>query len=294
MKTITKIKINKQKSVDIMRENVYNMIKETTKKHKYTKTRVVKMFAEERQLEIVSIIEKKGSIKVNELSNYFDVSEATVRRDLQEMEKRKLLKRTHGGALKTDITNFEPSFVQKKDEKRDEKTLIGKCAADMIKDGDTIMLDSGTTTLEIARNITAENITVVTNSIDIAAELSERKNIELILTGGNLRTNTRAMVGRICEEMISNFRVSKAFIGANGISLEQGVTTPNYEEAQCKRSMIKSALKPIIVADSSKFENVCFSLICPIKIVYSIITGGEIPDENVDSYRRLGIKVIRA
>ncbi|MDD3224074.1 MAG: DeoR/GlpR family DNA-binding transcription regulator [Clostridium sp.] len=251
------------------------------------------MFAEERQLEIVSIIQKKGSIKVNELSNYFNVSEATVRRDLQEMESRKLLKRTHGGALKTDITNFEPSFLQKKDERRNEKESIGKSAAAMIKNGDTIMLDSGTTTLEIAKNITVENITVLTNSIDIAAELIERKNIELILTGGNFRVNTRAMVGSICEATIKNFRVDKAFIGANGISLEQGVTTPNYEEAQCKRAMIKSSLKPIIVADSSKFENVCFSLICPIKSIYSIITGGDISDENLDPYRRMGIKIMR-
>jgi DeoR family fructose operon transcriptional repressor len=249
------------------------------------------MFAEERQMEISLILEKTGSVKVNELSDHFKVSEATVRRDLQEMESKKLLKRTHGGAVKSQITNFEPTFMEKREEKNKEKLLIANHAAKLIKNGDTIILDSGTTTLEIARNITAENITVITNSIDIAVELSDKSNIELILTGGSLRINTRAMVGHICEEMLKNFRVDKAFIGANGISLTEGITTPNLVEAQSKKAMINSASKPIIVADSSKFENVCFSVICPISEVYSIITSGDISKEIIDAYSYQGVQI---
>ncbi|MDP4143627.1 MAG: DeoR/GlpR family DNA-binding transcription regulator [Bacillota bacterium] len=250
------------------------------------------MFAEERQEKISLLINEEGSIKVNELSSIFNVSEATIRRDLQEMEEKKLLKRTHGGAVKIGITNFEPSFFDKKDEKNIEKQSIGRYAAELINDGDTIILDSGTTTLEIAKNITAKNITVVTNSIDIAAEISNRDGVELIVAGGTLRFNTRSMVGHLCEGVFKNFRVDKAFIGANGISINQGITTPNFTEAQAKKAMMNSANKIIIVADSSKFENVCLSVICKVSSITSIITSGELPEETIKEYEELGIEIM--
>lgn len=250
------------------------------------------MFAEERQKNITLILNNNGSIKVNELSEYFNVSEATIRRDLQEMEEKRLLKRTHGGAVRVDITNFEPSFLDKKDERQDEKLAIAKAAASMIKDGDTIILDSGTTTLQIAKNITARNVTVITNSIDIAEELSNNKDLEIIVTGGTLRFKTRAMVGHICEKTFSYFRVDKAFIGANGISSVEGITTPNFTEAQTKKAMINAANKVIVVADSSKIQNVCLSVICPISDVTSIITSGSMPQEIEGEFRDKGIDVI--
>lgn len=249
------------------------------------------MFAEERQGKIAEALEMNGSIRVNELSEYFNVSEATIRRDLQDMEEKRLLKRTHGGAVKFDITNFEPSFLDKKTEKNNEKLAIGKMAASMIKDGDTIILDSGTTTLEIAKNIKAENLTVITNSIDIAAELINKEKIEIIVTGGILRNSTRAMVGHICENTYNNFRVDKAFIGANGISIEEGITTPNFTEAQAKKVMIECANKVIVTADNSKFDKVCFSLICPIDKVTSIVTSGEITQEVMDKFKSIGIDI---
>lgn len=250
------------------------------------------MFAEERQKNISLILNNNGSIKVNELSEYFNVSEATIRRDLQEMEEKRLLKRTHGGAVRIDITNFEPSFLDKKDERQDEKLAIAKAAASMIKDGDTIILDSGTTTLQIAKNITARNVTVITNSIDIAEELSNNKDLEIVVTGGTLRFKTRAMVGHICEKTFSYFRVDKAFIGANGISSVEGITTPNFTEAQTKKAMISAANKVIVVADSSKIQNVCLSVICPISGVTSIITSGDIPQEIESEFKDKGIDVI--
>ena len=254
------------------------------------------MFAEERQREIKVILDKEGSIKVNEISNYFNVSEATIRRDLQEMEEKRVLKRTHGGAVKIDITNFEPSFIDKKDEKQSEKLAIGKYAANMIKNGDTIILDSGTTTLEIAKNINAENVTVITNSIDIVSELSNKKDkkIELIVAGGILRFNTRAMVGSLCEGIFKNFRVDKAFIGANGITSIEGITTPNFTEAQTKKAMMSSANKVIIVADSSKFQKVCFSMICKAQEITSIITSGDLPNEVIRDFNDIGVEIVIA
>lgn len=249
------------------------------------------MFAEERQNKIVVILEENGSVRVTELSEYFKVSEATIRRDLQEMEEKKLLKRTHGGAVKFDITNFEPSFLDKKNKKNKEKIDIGKLAAGMVKDGDTIILDSGTTTLEIARYINAQNITVITNSVDIAVELMNKEKVDLIIAGGIIRNSTRAMVGHICENTYKNFRVDKAFIGANGISINQGITTPNFIEAQAKKAMINCANKVIVTADDSKFGNVCFSLICPIEKVTSIVTSGDVAEETIDNFKSIGIDI---
>lgn len=250
------------------------------------------MFAEERQEKIAEALKAKSSIKVNELSNIFNVSESTIRRDLQDMEEQGLLTRTHGGAVSIKKTNFEPTFKEKEDEKQDEKVLIGTIAASMVEDEDTIILDSGTTTLEIARHLKAKNITVITNSIDIASELSSRNDIELIVTGGTLRVTTRAMVGNITESILKNFRVDKAFIGSNGISVEEGITTPNFPEAQTKKAMMNVANKVMIVADSSKFNQVSFSVICPIRAVTAIITSSDLETDIIKDFEEAGVKII--
>jgi DeoR family fructose operon transcriptional repressor len=250
------------------------------------------MFAEERHDKIMNMLNEDGHVKVTDISKFLNVSEATIRRDLQDMEEKKLLKRTHGGAIKLDITNFEPTFLDKKNKKHDEKVAIAKYAAKLINDDDTIILDSGTTTLEIAKKITAKNITVITNSIDIAAELSNKENLQLIVTGGSLRFSTRAMVGNTTVNVFKEFKVNKAFIGANGVSLEDGITTPNYIEAQTKRAMMKASNKVIVVADSSKFQDICFSVICQAAEVDSIITSGDISEEVVDKYKKEGVKIV--
>lgn len=251
------------------------------------------MFAQERQQIIIEILNEKSSIKVNEISSLLNVSESTIRRDLQEMEEKNLLTRTHGGAVGLDNkTNYEPSFEDKQDERIDQKIRIAEVASNLIQDGDTIIIDSGTTTLEIAKRIRAKDVTLITNSIDIASELSKNKDIEVIVTGGALRVSTRAMVGSITESVLRNFRVDKAFLGANGISIEEGITTPNLVEAQTKKVMMNHAKKVIIVADSSKFENVSFSVICPVKAVSMIITSEDISREVVKEYEQVGVDVI--
>ena len=251
------------------------------------------MFTEERQQRILVILKEMSSIRVSELAEKFDVSESTIRRDLQDMQEKGMLTRTHGGAVGTDRTSFEPSFKEKEAEKHDEKSNIGIIASQMVEDGDTIILDAGTTTLEIAKHLTEKNITVITNSIDVANEFSNRENVELIVTGGSLRLNTRAMVGHVAEDMLKNFRVDKAFIGTNGISIEEGITTPNFMEAQTKRAMISVANKVIVVADSSKFNKVCFSVICPIRSVSTILSSDDIEMSIVKEYRDSGVEILK-
>ena len=250
------------------------------------------MFSMERQQRIEELIKQETSVQVNELATLFNVSESTIRRDLQEMETNGLLIRTHGGAMEVSRLNYEMSFREKEIENIDDKQRIGEIAAAMIQDGDTIILDSGTTTLEIAKRITAKSVTVITNSIDIALEISNKENIELIVAGGSLRHTTRAMVGPLTENVFQNFRVDKAFIGANGISIMDGFTTPSLLEAQIKKTIINVSKKAIIVGDRSKFNKVCFSIIGEIKDVSTIITSNSLEKEVQIKFKELGVDII--
>lgn len=250
------------------------------------------MFSIERQHLIKELVMQNNSVQVNELAIEFNVSESTIRRDLKEMELKGLVSRTHGGAMTVSRMNYEMSFREKEIENSDEKRRIGEIGAALIQDGESIILDSGTTTLEIAKRIIAKNITVITNSIDIALEVSDKENIELIVAGGSLRHTTRAMVGRLTENVFENFKVDKAFIGVNGVSIKAGFTTPNFIESQSKKAMIEAANETIIVADISKFNKVCFSKICDFKGVTSIITSEKLDEKIVREYEELGIEMI--
>lgn len=251
------------------------------------------MFAEERQRKIAEMMEESSSLKVVELAEHFEVSESTIRRDLQELEGHQILKRTHGGAVSVTKRGFEPSFMDKKEEFSVEKERIGELAAEMVEDGYSVILDTGTTTLEIAKRIRNKKITVITNSLDIAEELSDVDNIELIMTGGTLRGNTRAMVGYLTETMLRNFRADIAFIGANGITLKDGATTPNHVEAMTKRSMISSSHKVYVVSDTSKFGNVSFAVITPILNITGIIIAGEMNEEVMAIEEKSVIEIIK-
>ncbi|QAV33194.1 transcriptional regulator, DeoR family [Fervidobacterium changbaicum] len=249
------------------------------------------MFAEERKSKIARIIKEGKSVRVNELAKLFGVSESTIRRDLNELESLGIIKRTHGGAINSFAATFELSFAEKQDRFAKEKEYIGKLAARYIEDGDTIILDSGTTTQYIARSITAKNVTVITNSVTIAYELSNREDIEVIMTGGVIRSKTKALIGDIAQNTLKQFRCNKAFIAANGISLEFGVTTPTYLEAAVKRTMIENAKKVFLVADSSKFGQVSFALICPIERLDYIVTD-KMDESQKKEFRALGVEVI--
>lgn len=250
------------------------------------------MFAEERKSKILEIIKSDNSVRVSELSKLFNVSEATIRRDLIELEQAGCIVRTHGGAVSRNSTNFEPSFKEKQDKFLKGKEQIAKKAASLIEDGDTVTIDSGTTTQFISRYITAKGVTVVTNSVNLADELSDREDIEVIVTGGILRSKTKAMVGPLAEEILKQLKVDKLFLGANGVSIKSGVTTPNIVEASTKRAMIEGAKEVYLVVDSSKFDEVNFSLICNVSRIDYIITD-KLP-KDYEKYEHLGVKFILA
>ncbi|MBW9173678.1 DeoR/GlpR family DNA-binding transcription regulator [Clostridium estertheticum] len=252
------------------------------------------MFPEERKSKILDSLNKYGKVKVCDLSQQYEVSEVTIRRDLQELEEDKMIKRVHGGAVLNGNTKFEPTFSEKIDKFYDEKESIGKLAASIIVNGDTIALDAGTTTISIARQITAKNITVLTNSVDVAYELAKKKDVEVIITGGTLRWETRAMVGPVADDALKNFRVDKVFIGTNGICVSNGLTTPNIIEANTKREMMKIADQTIVVCDHTKFGTVYFAKIVNLDSVDIIVTDNQIDNNIIEEFEEKGVKIMKA
>lgn len=255
------------------------------------------MLAIERQKRIIQLLMKNNSMSVRQLCDLLEASEATIRRDLTLLEQESKLARTHGGASINDSIQlmYEESFNQKELIASNEKRRIAKRAFEMIQPNDSILLDAGTTTLEVARFIGNSDlhITVVTNATTISTVISNNKHVELYVIGGKVRLNTLATVGAFGVEMLKRFNVQKAFVGVNGITIENGLTTPDFEEAEIKRTMLNIANQRIIVADSSKFQKVATCQIAPISMVDRIITDDRLPIVEAERFKTHDIWVDR-
>jgi len=250
------------------------------------------MFEEERLQLMSEYVQNNTRATVQELCTLFGVSESTIRRDLKELEKRNLIKRTHGGAVNIDFVSFEPSYNEKTDKHSTEKELIAKKAAELIEDGDSIIIDAGTTTFYLAAELSKfKNLTVVTNSITLAQQLANIKDINIVTIGGMLRKNTMAVVGPIAEESLNSIRVDKAFIGTNAIDISAGLTTPNMLEASIKQKMISVANKVYILADNSKFERVSFAKFGKLSDIDACITGDNLPESIKRDFQSKNIKL---
>lgn len=248
------------------------------------------MFAEERKAEILKIVKAGNPVKVGVLGQRFEVSESTVRRDLQELEDSGLIQRTHGGAISVQ-SGFELSFQEKEVRFLAEKQQIAAVAAGLVNDGETILLDSGTTTLEIARLLCGKPITVATNSMDIARVFSEDDKVETLVLGGTLRKNTRSLVGYITNDTLRRMYFDKVFLAANGVDPGLGVTTPNPTEAETKRYMLHAGKDKILVADHSKMNQRSLCRVCGLDELDIWITDTEIDPEDVQQAGPL-VKVV--
>ncbi len=246
----------------------------------------------DRRVRILDLINREGQVSVNELSRMFGVSEVTIRNDLSHLEKKGLLIKTRGGGLKTQSVAIDQKLNEKAKINSREKLAIGKKAVELISDNDTIILDSGTTTVEIAKNINGiQNLTVITNALNIAGQLI-RDEIKVILLGGILRTSSLSLIGPIGEYNMRNFYCDKCFLGVDGIDSQSGIFTPNLEEANLNRLMIDASKEVIIVTDSTKFKRKSFAHIAPISKVDIIITDSNIPEDEFKNLQNKGIKVI--
>lgn len=250
------------------------------------------MFEEERLQQIAEYIQKNCRATVQELCAAFQVSDSTIRRDLKELESRNCLKRTHGGAVYIDSVKFEPTYREKEDRYRSEKRNIAKRAAEFIEEGDTLIIDSGTTTQYLAEELSKfKHLTIVTNSILLTQKLAEHQGVEVISTGGQLRKNTMALVGPVAEEVLGKFRADKAFVATNGIDSRHGLTTPHILEASVKRSMISAAEQVILLADHSKIGAVTFTRFGIPEQINDFITGDCISEKQKSAFEEHGIEM---
>ncbi|MNW27646.1 Glucitol operon repressor [compost metagenome] len=250
------------------------------------------LYEEERKPRLLQYIQQNQRASVQVLSEVFQVSESTIRRDLKELEEAQLLKRTHGGAVSLESANIEPAIIDKEDLFREEKASIAREAAELIRPGDTLLLDAGTTTLHLAREIRRmSDIRVVTNSLLVLNELKDCRDIEVSLTGGMLRPETQAFVGPITETALDMIRVDKAFIAMNGIDARAGLTTPNMVEAAAKRKMMDIANEVVLLADHSKFGKVAFAKVAELSRVHHGIFDKGVSENSILAMRKLGIVV---
>jgi DeoR family fructose operon transcriptional repressor len=236
-------------------------------------------------------------VTVQELSEALSVCEVTIRKDLNRLDEMGLVKRTHGGAIAVTNVQFEPSLNQRECENLDIKFRIGKLAISLIEDRETIILDSGTTTYQIAKNLknkSFSDLTIITNSIPIANELMNCININLIVLGGECRNLTGALVGSFTEEVLKDIYADKVFLGANGFSVERGLTAPNPTEAHTKMLMARNAKKRIGVIDHTKIGMEFLVSFCPVSDLDILITDNEIIPVYLERIKSSGVEVLLA
>lgn len=254
---------------------------------------------ESRLAAILGLLQQSGTVSVEELRTKLDVSVVTIRRDLNLLEERGFLRRTHGGAESIEPLFYEPfrndrSFQAQVSRFADEKRRIGRAAAALIHAGETIALTPGTTTTEVIRGLPLNhNITVVTNTINIAMELSKRKDISVFVTGGYLRGEWFSLLGPTAIHALDQVIINSLFIGADGIDPVWGITCFSPDEASLNGTMVKHAQRKIAVVDHSKFGAVAGWRICQVQDINVLITDVETTDEMVAPYESMGIQILR-
>jgi len=250
------------------------------------------MLNEERRRAILELLSHEGRVLVKDLALRYDTSQVTIRKDLEILHSRGLLHRTHGGALPIPTgALLDPSLREKEKLHRKEKQRIGTSAAQLVKEGESVILDSGTTTTAVARALREfHHLTVITNAVNIAAELAGT-SIEVILTGGLLRENSFSLVGPLAEESLHRLSADIVFRGVDSFDVHFGLTTPNLLEAKVNRVMMEIAKRVVVVCDSSKFGRRSLSLIAPTSAVHQTITDNRIPKSDLFALQESGIEV---
>lgn len=253
------------------------------------------MIAQERYLMIEKLLSEKKIILVSELTRLFGVSIETIRRDLAHLEKKGVLKRVHGGAVK-DVIDVRQSEISKREgEFWEQKTQIGNFVSKIIGEGDTIAMDSGTTNHAVARVLKSKfhKLTVLTNYLPIVNELAD-SDFSVVSTGGMLQGSVKSFTGEIAEENISRFHVDKAFITMSGISLVDGFTDFGFNEIAIKRKLMSAAAQVYVVADSSKFGVVSLMKVCDIDGVKAVVTDSDLNEAIKSEFSKNGVKIINS
>lgn len=246
----------------------------------------------ERHQKIVEYINEMKKVTTDQLASELNVSKPTIRRDIDTLDKNGLIRKVHGGAISlTDDSLYEIPYSTKIAVNISEKQRIGLTAARLIQSGDVVILDSGSTTLEIARNINVPNVTIITNDIKIALELSTKDTIQTIVCGGLLLNPVYTLTGNSTLEFIKKLHVNKVFLGCDALDFSFGISDRSYETAAVKQAMIDAADYVYLAADNSKFNKKVFYHVCNINVVNTLITDSA-SDEFISKLNRSGTEVI--
>ena len=250
----------------------------------------------ERRQQMVSFVEERNGATVAQLSERFGVSEATARRDLTQLSRRGLVVRAHGGAIPRRLRHVEgfpePPIVERASVMQEEKRRIGRAAAALVEDGDTILIAGGSTTATMIPHVAERNrLTVMTNNLNVASLLVSYPRITLILLGGILRHSELSLLGILPEEALKNLRADKLFIGSSAIHVDYGLSADDMAEVQTDRALVAAAREITVMADRTKFGRVRTARVVAMDEVYRVVTDRETPEEHLQALREQGILV---
>jgi DeoR/GlpR family transcriptional regulator of sugar metabolism len=249
----------------------------------------------ERQHQILRFLGRQKRISVTEICEQFSISEATARRDLESLASQGKAQRVHGGVIAVEEAPPELPILERESEQPDEKTLIGRSTNEIISDGETVFLGSGTTVLEVAKNLrNRKALTVITNSLPVLNVLAGRKEITVVSLGGMLRDSELSFIGHFTEQALAEIRADKVIMGTRGISLEHGLTNNYLQETLTDRAILKIGREVIIVADHSKVNRVSTVLLAPLKSMNTFVTDSKADKKFIQSLKKQGIKVVVA
>jgi DeoR family transcriptional regulator of aga operon len=249
----------------------------------------------QRRLQISELVRQHGSVQVASLARQFGVSAQTVRKDLRYLAERGVMARAYGGAIDSGAIGTvpaEPPYEAKRTVRLEEKRRIGARAASLVRPGDAVVIDSGTTAIQLAEALPDIDVTVVTNDFGVLTALAPKKNITLVMLGGELRRRNMAFYGGLTVEALDALHVDKLFLGVDGFDLERGITTHYEPEALLNRKMVEAARTVVCIADSSKFGKVCLHRIIPVSAMHTLITDTDAPDEIIQASQQLGFELL--
>nr|WP_315853684.1 DeoR/GlpR family DNA-binding transcription regulator [Rubripirellula tenax] len=249
--------------------------------------------SENRRERLREFVQARGFASLGELAASLEVSESTIRRDLEQLEREGLARRTHGGAFWTGESDTIQVFENRRDDSWPAKVAIGEAAAAMVEDHDTILLDGGSTTYELARQLVQRPLQVVTNSLPVAHLLSTSESIDLVMIGGCVRGRTAVTIGPMADAMLRSINVGKAFLSVAGIT-ERGFFNSNMMLVESEKAMLESADRSVVVADSSKFGKVSLSRLCGLDEVDTVITDTGLQSQWKEQLESTGVELVLA
>lgn len=252
------------------------------------------MYYQERQKRILEYIMQKPSVSVTELSEIFKVSTVTIRKDLRDLSEKGKVERTHGGAICPNKSSYEETEAEKEFINIESKQEIAQKALKLVEEGSTIILDAGSTTQELAKLLVEEKlkgITVITYALNIAYTFRQSREYNLVMLGGQFRHGMMSFVGPYAIQMLQELHADKSFIGINGYTMEEGLTTPNPYEAEVKRNIVQRSKECILLADSEKYGNISMAKVADISEITALVTDSNLPEVARQELTERGVRI---